>query len=191
MTRSYRTRPKDIIAGERMPRDRHGQFIFPRITVRKPKLGDIHPLDRKMIAIAYRKLPLEYFYGLREIELRARSSGVGKPFGKYSPSARKIILYSVPPRQWNIANASAGLISALRHCAAKINNTERGIIAEWETDFLLSFFYLGVLFHELGHHYMHQYKCKHRPPMDIDLNEWHADAQVVKLQKHAFGRRMD
>ncbi len=144
-----------------------------------------------MIAITYKKLPLEYFYGLKEIELRARCGDIGKPFGKYSRYAKKIILYSVPAREWKIAKAPEGFIAALRRYNAKVSNVEGGIVAEWEAGFLLRMFYLSILFHELGHHYMHQYKCKKKPPMDSYLNEWHADAQVVKLQKHAFKARID
>jgi len=191
MSRSYRTRPKDIIAQERMPCDRHGKIIFPRIVVRKPKPGDVHPLNRKMIARAYDKLPLEYFYGLKEIELRARPGDVGKPFGKYSRCAKKIILYSVPEKQWSISNPADGLIESLHRYDAKVRYIEGGIIVEWEADFLLFMFYLSILFHELGHHYVNQYRCKRKPPIDVYLNEWHADTQVIKLQKHAFRRRID
>lgn len=191
MSRSYRTRPKSIIANERMPRDKRGRFTFPRITVRKPEHGDIYPINRKTLAKAYGILPLEYFYGLKEIELRTRCKDIGEPFGKYSPHEKKIILYSVPEKQWNIANPSDTLIAALCRYHAKIRNTEGGIVVEWEADFLLSMFYLSIFFHELGHHYMHQYKCKRKPPMDIYLNEWHADAQVIKLQKRAFRKRID
>jgi hypothetical protein len=191
MSRSYRTRPKNIIAQERMPRDKEGQIIFPRIIVRKPKPGDIHPMSQKMIARAYDKLPIEYFYGLKEIELRARPGEIGKPFGKYSRYAKKIILFSVPEKQWDITNPSQGLIDALNRYNAKIIKTENGIIVEWEDDFLLFMFYLSILFHELGHNYVNQYKNKRKPPLDVNLNEFFADAQVVKLQKYVFGRRID
>jgi hypothetical protein len=144
-----------------------------------------------MVAMAYHKLPIEYFYGLKEIELRARTQGVGEPFGKYSCRSKKIILYSVPKYQWNIKKPTKGLIAALRCYHAKVKKVESGIIVEWKESFLLTMFYLSILFHELGHHYMHQYKCKRKPPIDIDLNEWHADAQVIKLQKYAFKTRID
>jgi hypothetical protein len=191
MSDSYRTRPRGIIARERMPRDRNGRVIYPRIIIRKPRPGDIHPLNRKLITFAYKKLPLEYFYGLKEIELRARTDAVSKPFAKYSIYAKKIIMYSVPKEQWYIEDAPRPLIAALRRYSAKVRKFEDGIIVEWEEDFLLFMFYLSIFFHELGHHYLFQYKCKKRPPMDVYLNEWHADAQVVKLQKLAFGRRID
>lgn len=191
MSRSYRTRPKDVIAQERMPRDSQGRFIFPRIVIRNPKHGDIHPLSRKMIVRAYNKLPIEYFYGLKGIELRARSGDIGKPFGKYSYHAKKIILYSVPEKQWNITNPTNGFIEALHRYHAKISNVKDGIIVEWKTDLWLSMFYLSILFHELGHHYMDQYRCKRKPLKDIYLDEWHADAQMIKLQKHVFRRRID
>jgi hypothetical protein len=144
-----------------------------------------------MIIRVYNKLPIEYFYGLKEIELRARSSDIGKPFGKYRCYAKKIILYSVPEKQWNIANPTEGFIEALHRYHAKISNVEGGIIVEWKAGLWLSMFYLNILFHELGHHYMHQYKCKQKPPIDDYLNEWHADAQMIKLQKHVFRRRID
>lgn len=191
MSRSYRTRPKNIIAKERMPRDKDRQIIFPRIIVRKPRPGDIHPINRGGIAKAFDKLPIDYFYGLKEIELRARPREIGKPFGKYSRSSKKIILYSVPEKQWKISNPSEGLIDALNRYKAKIIKTENGIIVEWEADFLLFMFFLSILFHELGHHYVNQYKNKKKPPIDVNLNEYFADTQVVKLQKYAFGKRID
>ena len=191
MSRSFRTRPKYIIAQERMPRDKQGQILFPRIIVRKPRPGDIHPLNRKMIARAYDKLPLEYFYGLKEIELRARSGDIGKPFGKYSHYAKKIILYSVPDKKWNIENPPDDLIESLRRYYAKISNVAGGIVVEWEADFFLFMFYLSIFFHELGHHYVNQYRSKKKPPIDVYLNEWHADAQVIQLQKYVFGKRID
>ncbi|MBN1788620.1 MAG: hypothetical protein JW806_09545 [Sedimentisphaerales bacterium] len=141
--------------------------------------------------MSYNKLPLEYFYGLKEIELRARSSDVGDPFGKYSPSAKKIILYSVPKKQWNMSNPPKSFIASLRRYHAKITNTKDGIIVEWESDIVLIMFFISILFHELGHHYMHQYKCKRKPAMGVYLNEWHADAQMIKLQKHVFKTRID
>lgn len=191
MSRSYRTRPKNIIAQERMPCDSRNQIIFPRITIRKPKAGDIHPLNRKIIAKVYQKLPLEYFYGLKEIELRARPKGIGKPFGKYSPRSKKIILYSVPRDQWDIPNPTNSFVEALRRYCAKIESVDGGIVVTWDEFFLLIMFYLSILFHELGHHYMHQYKCKQKPPMDVYLEEWHADAQAIRLQKHTFKKKID
>ena len=59
MSRSYRTLPKDILAIDRMPRDKKGAIIFPRIIVRQSKRGDIHPLDRKSIAIGFNAIPDE------------------------------------------------------------------------------------------------------------------------------------
>ena len=145
MSRSYRTRPKYILAQERMPRNKQGKIIFPRIVVRKPRHGDIHPMSKEMIARAFDKLPIEYFYGLKEIELRARPGNIGKPFGKYSRYAKKIILYSVPEKRWDITNPADGFISALRRYQAKISNVKGGIIVEWEEDFLLFMFYLSIM----------------------------------------------
>ena len=191
MSRSFRTRPKDIIARDRMPRDRRGNTVFPRIIVRKPKLGDCHPLDRRMIAAAFEKLPLEYFYGLKQIELRARQGDIGKPFGKYSYHSKTITLYSVPGKLWRIKDISEGWIEALQRYHAEIHGCEGGNVIEWGDSVSLSMFCLSTLFHELGHHYLHQYKGKKKPPRGLGLNEWHADAQIIKLQKHAFHRRID
>ena len=84
MSGSYRTLPKNILAIDRMPRDKKGAIIFPRIIVRKPKQGDVHPLDRRSIAIGFNAIPAEYFYGLREIELRPRTGSMQKQaFGRY------------------------------------------------------------------------------------------------------------
>jgi len=174
-----------------MPRDKKGRLVFPRIIVRKPRQGDFHPMSRQMIARAYERLPLEYFYGLKEIELRARIGVVGRPFGKYSPQAKKIILYSIPAGPWHIMDPPRGQLNALRRYNARVENAEGGIVVEWPEDYLLFMFYLSVLFHELGHHYLEQYRCKKKPPLDKYLHEWHADAQVVKLQNYAFGKRID
>lgn len=191
MSRSFRTRPKDLIARDRMPRDRQGDILFPRIIIRKPRPGDCHPLNRRMIARAFEKLPLEYFYGLKEIELRARQGGIGEPFGSYSAYAKKIILYSVPGRLWKIKNPSEGLVAAVRRYHPEIREDETGIAVVWDSAFLLRMFFLSTLFHELGHHYTHQYKGKKKPPLDVRSKEFQADAQVVKLQKHVFGVRID
>ena len=114
MSRSYRTRPKGIVAYDRMPRDSRGNIIFPRIITRKPKAGDIHPLSRRSIAVAYERLPLEYFYGLKEIELRAREGVIGDPFGMYSSHTKQIILYSVPPTDWILEKAPDSYLNYLK-----------------------------------------------------------------------------
>lgn len=190
MSRSFRTRPKDILAWERMPRDRQGKIIFPRIVIRKPREGDIHPLSRQDIAIAYKKLPLEYFYGLKEIELRARKGEIGEPFGKYSPYAKKIILYSAPPSCWVFEKAPDSYLDHLENCCAQVTRKDGEAIIEWDK-LSLWFFFLNVLFHELGHHYVHQYKCKQKPPLDVYLNEWYAELQVSRIQKRVFRKSSD
>ena len=188
MSRSYRTRPRSVIADERMPRDGDGNIIFPRIVTRRPKTGDIHPLDKRAIAVAYKRLPLEYFYGLKEIVLMPRNGEVGQPFGKYSPHSKQIVLYSVPASNWVLESAPKSYLDHLKNNHASVSLEGCKAIIEWETPFLFIFF-LNVLFHELGHHYIYQYKCKQKPPMDVYLNEWHADLQVSRIHKHTFRKR--
>lgn len=192
MSRSYKTEPRGKIAWRRMPQDKEGEFVFPRVIVRKPKEGDFHPLSSKDMKVAFEKLPLEYFYGLKEIELRARSKNVlDQPLGKYSTRDKKIILYSVPCGQWKVSKISAGMRQDFTRYRAKISKCDDGFAVEWEQKVgLILFFLIEVFFHELGHHYVHQYKCKRKPPIDIGLNEWLADLHVGRLKDEVFQKRL-
>jgi len=188
MEKTYKTEPRQMIASRRMPRDKEGRFVFPRVIVRKPKKGDYHPLSARDIRIAFKKLPLEFFYGLKEIELRARYKNVcEQPLGKYSPRDKKIILYSVPRRLWEAKNVSDGQRSAYLRYGAQIKEGDSGLTVEWKVKVgLILFFLIEVFFHELGHHYVHQYKCKRKPAIDIRLNEWLADLHASRLERLAF-----
>ena len=189
MSGSYRTLPKNILATDRMPRDKKGAIIFPRIIVRKPKQGDVHPLDRKSIAIGFNAIPKEYFYGLREIELRPRTGSMQKQaFGRYYLDKR-LHLYSVPPRTWEYAEITESYGRLVGRYGAKVSESTNGIIIKWDDSISLLMFYLmEVFFHELGHHYAHQYKNKRKTPRGREINEYLAELYKSRIRKGVFGK---
>src|SRR5438552_12590494 len=73
MSRSYRTQKESIIARRRVT-------MLPRVIERPPAFGDIHPLAGRTVRCLFRRIPLEYLYGLARIELRPRqTAAVGQP----------------------------------------------------------------------------------------------------------------
>ena len=189
MSRSYRTLPKDILAIDRMPRDKKGAIIFPRIIVRKPKRGDIHPLDRRSIAIGFNAIPEGFFYGLRQIELRPRTGSMQQQaFGRYYLDKR-LHLYSVPPRTWKYDEITESYGQLVERYGAKVSETTDGISIEWNDSRCLFGFYLAeVFFHELGHHYAHQYKNKRKIPRGRKINEYLAELYKSRIRKGVFGK---
>lgn len=77
MSRSYRTLKESMLAKRRLIKNKNGEIILPRVIERRPASGDVHPLSKTAIRGILKKLPLEYVYGLKHIELRARNSEVG------------------------------------------------------------------------------------------------------------------
>jgi len=50
-------------------------------------------------------------------------------------------------------------------------------------------FYLAeVFFHELGHHYAHQYKNKRKIPRGLKINEYLAELYKSRIRKGVFGK---
>lgn len=148
-----------------MLRNRYGEYCYPRIIERRPRLGDVHPLTKRVLTQQIRKLPVEAIYGLRSIELRSRqSSDIGQPFGLYRRKDKTIILYSLPS-EWIISGFDIRLAKSLMKFHAKIDilNDDSGIRVAWPKPELMSFWFLcGVFVHELGHHFDNQYRHKNR-----------------------------
>jgi hypothetical protein len=96
MSRTYRTDKENRIAERRMPRDREGNIVLPRIVRRKPRLGDVHPITNVQLSMVLDLVPLKYLYKLNSIELLPRKDDIGNPFGYYTAHERRIVLYSLP-----------------------------------------------------------------------------------------------
>ncbi len=126
-----------------------------RIIIRKPYIGDIHPLDRKDVKIILDSIPPKYTYKLKQIEFIPRNGNPGKPWGQYLPSESKIILYSHPLKMedgskfaLNMAFASTRSLSLL----ADLQKKDGKSFSVWTKE-MLKLFYIEVILHEIGHHY--------------------------------------
>ena len=151
-------RPSEA-AHRRTSKNKAGAIIFPRIIERRPRRGDMHPLNGRAVRAILRQIPLEYLYGLSRIELRARTSDVGVPFGQYRRDEKAIILYSLPSL-WIFPSLNPTMRHSLSRFYAKIEPTPEGLVCvTWPKDCLMSlWFYCEVMAHELGHHYRWQYR---------------------------------
>jgi hypothetical protein len=138
-----------------------------KIIMRKPKLGDIHPLDKNEIRGILDTIPSKFIYNLKIIEFRPRKFDPGKPWGEYRPSDLKIILYSHPlilengsEFALNMAFASIRSMSLLAD-----HKVENGKSYSIWTKEMLKLFYLEVLCHEIGHHYYGATKFQKKRPV--------------------------
>jgi hypothetical protein len=182
MSASYRTTKTWIAAARRFPRDREGNGILPRVIEREPRIGDVHPLRKQHIVAFLHKLPIDYLYGLKRIELRPRPSDeIGKPYGCYLVDEKIIILYSVPALQWQVSDKGAWLFEL--H-GAEIEAKQDAVFVHWKKPVDLAYFmYREVFLHELGHHYDNQYRNKRKWPQTVSAHESSANRRAFNLAK--------
>jgi hypothetical protein len=164
MSKSFRTEPERIIAERNLLRHPDGVLRLPRILQRKPAAGDIHPLEKATIQKILRKIPPEYLYGLKGIELRAREGKPGKlkwgsPLAFYLPDEKTIWLYS-HPTQGTIEGASLKEVREEFGCFSTLCEVEGHIEFNFFEIIGLKFLLARTLLHELGHHFVEQYHCK-------------------------------
>jgi hypothetical protein len=166
-----------------------GEVRLPRILVRKPKRGDIHPLSKSMLARALQRIPLEYLYGLTRIELRARhGNGIGAPFGAYRPGDKVVILYSLP-MVWLIDWMTEGYQKDLERFGARVSQDGRTWQVRWRSRSWLSlWFFKEIVLHELGHHFAEQYKNKRSRIRGIRFREMNANLHSFRLARAMFHR---
>jgi len=165
-------------------RDKDGSRALPRIVTRKPRTGDIHPLTRATISNYLLMVPPAYFYGLKAVELRPRKDAVGCPYGLYSPDEKRIWLYSCPSREWRFSKEIWSRHKELLARGAQIVTSDDGsndVVVEWNDPFDIELQFVNVLLHELGHHYVNQYKSSRGTPATHSRNEAVADVHVTKL----------
>jgi len=191
MSQSYRSEPEHKIAERNMLRDSDGEIKLPHISQRKPAPGDIHPLDKITVQKILRKTPVKYLYGLRGIELRGRegkrgSLSWGQPLGHYLPTEKTIRLYSIPIHG-TIEGAALNEVRAEFNSYAKygyepeLNKTENKIEYRWPDNIGLGLWFTQVLFHELGHHFVEQYRYKNSRIKGRDEEELVANLHKSRL----------
>lgn len=184
MSLNSRTIPTKKIAARRFARDREGRPVLPRVVERRPRPGDIHPLDRKHLALFLRYQPTDYLYGLKQVELRPRlTEEIGRPFGYYSPSEKAIVLYSVPAQEWHFPAPGPRAVAQFVACGATVTEEEGGSVRVCWTDPIDAayFLYREVLLHELGHHYDYQYRHKRKYPSGRIYEETSANRHAMRL----------
>lgn len=186
MSRSYRTQKESVIARRRTATD-----AVPRVVERGPAAGDIHPLQSRAVRGLFERIPAEYLYGLTRVELRPRrTKAIGRPFGCYWRDEKAIILYSVPPVVWQFRSLSADFRHSLAACHAAITRRDDHVFVTWPDDALISLWYYAHVFtHELGHHYVEQYRAKNGRVGGKLFGEFVAEMHARRFTAQLFKRR--
>jgi len=159
MSKSYRTRQPGVDADLRL---RRGEPP-PRIRVREPRPGDVHPIDSAHLRNLLQAAPLQYVLGLRTVELRARPTAtVGDPFAEYRPREKTIILYSLPLTwTWEGLLHEPSCADSMRRHRASVAVDGTGVSVRWPSRSRLGFwFWRFVVNHELAHHYRYHYRAR-------------------------------
>ena len=196
MSRSFRTQKRSRLADRRVGRDRRGNVHLPRIIERRPRHGDVHPADRQMVRGFLQRLPIEYIYGLKRIELRPRPGAIGQPYGLYRPWEKTIILYSLP-MAWELPtiDSTAGEFSVEEMnmeymFSADIRERDGTRFVHWPAiELLAMWFCTTVLAHELGHHHRNQYRFQHRPSVGLE-EEIMAEIHALRIWRRQFLPRL-
>ena len=188
MSRSRNTEKESVWAALRIGRDEDGAPNLPRITARRPKRGDVHPLPKSILAGALKTIPVEYIYGLSRIELRARRGRIGDPFGAYRPDEKVIILYSLP-RLWVVDLMSEGGQKDLEAFGARVSQQGCQWHVYWPSEAGLAvWFFKEVVTHELGHHFSSQYEKKRGRIRGVKFREMNANLHSFRLTREMFNR---
>lgn len=155
---------------------------------RKCLKRDYYPLSKGMLNGYVKELPPEYLVGLNRIELMDRNSrNIGDPYGFYRESEKVIIMYSVPPKRWVFGSLGHTSRDRFRTHGASVGEIESGIEVTWKKPIDLAYFMFAEVFlHELGHHYIHQYRHRNKSPGSDRLHEELADIHMRKLAKNAI-----
>jgi len=187
VSKTFKTWPPDIYAISSHKRDKSGRRVLPRILHRKPRAGDVHPLKPAMLQHCLQCVPPAYIYGLKAIELSPRQGDVGAPYGVYRLGEKRIRLYSCPTRFWRFSSLVWPCHEALLSRGARIIASQEdtaSVLVEWHDPDDLEVFFIHVLFHELGHHYVEQYRSSRGRPKTRKRNEIVADLHDFKISTH-------
>ena len=189
MSNSFRTQKESVLAARRIKRDVEGEPVFPRIVVKPPTAGDIHPLTKSNLQRLFDQVPIEYLYGLRRIELKPRpNNDVGNPFALYSPSEKTIKLFSLP-REWKLKHLNNSIRYSLEKFHAEITEDEELIVVRWRNvEVMCLWYYCDVFAHELGHHFKTQYYHKNGGFGSYRDQEFVAELHAKKFTDAVFNK---
>ena len=190
MSRSRNTEKESVRAKYCIGRTDDDDVLLPRIVVRRPARGDIHPIPRDILIGAIRlDIPVEYIYGLKRIELRARKGKqVGGHFAAYRRDEKAIILYSLP-LQWTIDTMPENRKRELESWGVKIFRKDNQWQVHWPSEIELCMWYFTEVFtHELGHHFAEQYKNKRGKIRSRKFRELNANLHSLRLTRDIFKR---
>jgi len=178
---SYNTLTPGNAACRRIIRSKTLDGWVPRVIVRKPRQGDIHPLTRKTIGNYLAHIPIEFIVNLKAVELSPRQGPVGHPPGRYEIDERRIRLYSAPADCWRIAAKRQNIVRFSAYLGAEIEPDGEEIVIRWPDRTALELFYVDVLLHEIGHHYVHLDRRRRKPPGRHADNEFRAELWKSRL----------
>jgi len=186
MAHSRHTAPEAAQAEWGIGRTPEGERRLPPILVRKPRRGDEHPIPKSQLERFLSGTRIEYLYGLKRIEMRARVGvTIGEPFGVYYFRERTVVLYSLP-RVWELSRLSDGWERLFVSYGARV---DRGspIHVSWPTRLSLKlWFWDQVVMHELGHHFVEQYRSKNGRVRSRKAHERLADLHVGRYLSRRY-----
>ncbi len=182
MSKSYRTLPPRILAS------RKRESTKTSIIERKCVKNDYHPINRAMIKEFIKELPAEFIYGLKSIELSDRDSRtIGEPYAVYREDEKSIIIYSVPNQAWVFTSLPQNVRGMYFEHGAEETEKNSSIIITWKTSLDLAYFmFKEVFLHEIGHHYIFQYRCRNKQPRRELENELVAELHAERLSRNAI-----
>ena len=144
------------------------------------------PAKPAMLQHCLQCVPPAYIYGLKAIELSPRRGDVGAPMG-FTAQAKSEFAFIHVLLASGASAASCGRATKA-YCpverALLHRRKTRRVLVEWHDPADLEMFYIHVLFHELGHHYVEQYRSSRGRPKTRKRNEIVADLHDLKISTH-------
>jgi hypothetical protein len=166
------------VSAERGIRTSKHRPDVPRVVEHEPRRGDVHPLPKAMLTRVLPLLPPYIPRAISAIELRARTSDIGDPYGTYHPRDALVRLYSVPFPDWPWDKDELPPNSNLAFCGAKLIRIDDRSHVHWDRLVDLTRFYALVLAHELGHHYVYRHRRKWSLPTTTHDHERRANSHI-------------
>lgn len=139
--------------------------VLPRIVVKRPRQGHVHPARKADIIDILQFFGERCFYGIQSIKLlegSASLAGENLLMGRLEVPG-VIILYDQPVSPWFISGSiPATTRERLERAGATVEVSSDNIhsLVHWTDSDLKNFMLFEVLMHEIGHHLIQQYKGK-------------------------------
>lgn len=162
-----------------------------RIIVKKPRIGDIHPISKTEILEYLEALPPEYLYHLKTIELLPRVHEPGQPYGNYISAEKRIVLYSHPLRvEYNWVYGFAFDLAEKEGLPVPsiISIDKQKFFMEWKPEVLKTQYLEHVLKFELDNHFNNISKKKQKPVISR-FHELLAEVHKNKLVEKALNTK--